>query len=162
MLSKRKKGRKVSYKSKKRICITVNSHVNSSKTNNSNTSNSDNVIGNSIIPCININTKISLNKLITLQKETDTESINIINDEIMDDNNTSEEISSHQNSVEVIDHKCDDNGKKLNTVEEADVTSIHSINVANNISMNDDDSSIQKYYAPFLSLKNHEDASSGS
>ena len=64
----RKKGSKVSYKSRKRRCITVNSHVNSSETNNSNTSNSDNAIENSKLPCINLHTKIPLNKLITLKK----------------------------------------------------------------------------------------------
>ena len=42
-------------------------------------------------------TKISLNKIVTLQKETDTDSSNIINDEITDDNNTSEEILCHKN-----------------------------------------------------------------
>ena len=57
--------------------------------------------------------KFHLDKVITLQKETDTESSTRINDEIMDDNNTSEEISSHQNSAEVIDHKYDDNGINL-------------------------------------------------
>ena len=31
----------------------------------------------------------------------------------MDDNNASEEISSHQNSAGVIDHTCDDNGINL-------------------------------------------------
>ena len=44
-----------------------------------------------------------------MQKETDTESSNIIIDEITDDNNTSEEILSHQNSAELIDHTCDYN-----------------------------------------------------
>ena len=58
----------------------------------------------------------------------------------MDDNNTSESFSSHQNSVEVIDHICDDNGKTiLNREEEADVKLIHSINAANDKSMIDDD-----------------------
>ena len=47
-----------------------------------------------------------------MQKETDIESSNSINDEIMDGSNTSEEISSHQNSSGVIDHTCDENGKK--------------------------------------------------
>ena len=31
----------------------------------------------------------------------------------MDENNISEEISSHQNSAEIIDHTCDDNGINL-------------------------------------------------
>ena len=46
--------------------------------------------------------------------------------------NISEEISSHQNLAEVIYHTCDDNGiVLLNTEEEADVISIHSINATN-------------------------------
>ena len=60
-----KQGRKLSLKSKKRICITVNSHFNSSETNNLKTSNSDNVIGNSNLPCMNVHNKISLNKIDT-------------------------------------------------------------------------------------------------
>ena len=66
-LSRKKQGRKVSFNSKKRRCITVNSHLNSRKTTNSDTSNSDDVIGNSNIPCIKNHTKSSLNKRITLQ-----------------------------------------------------------------------------------------------
>ena len=61
-------GRKVSFKSNKKICITVNSHLNSSETDNYKTSNSDDVIGNSNLPRINDHTKIALDKLITLQK----------------------------------------------------------------------------------------------
>ena len=62
-----------------------------------------------------------------------------------------------------MDHTCDDNGNNLpNIEEEADVTSIHSINAKNEISMNYDDNYIHKYYAPFLSSKNHEDVSYGS
>ena len=34
-------------------------------------------------------------------------------DEIMDENNISEGISSHQNPAESIDHTCDDNGINL-------------------------------------------------
>ena len=72
-------------------------------------------------------------------------------------------MSSHQNSAEVIDPKFDDNGSNLlNTEEEADVTYIHYINATNDICMNDDENFIHKYYAPFLSSKNHEDVSSGS
>ena len=59
---------KVSYKSKKKRCVTINSHVNSGETNNSNTPNSENVIGNSNLTHINFITKIPLNKLITLKK----------------------------------------------------------------------------------------------
>ena len=54
----------------------------------------------------------------------------------MDENNISEEIYSRQNSAEIIDHTCDENGiNLLNTEEEADVTSIHSINATNDMSM---------------------------
>ena len=53
----RKQEMKVSFKSKKNRCIAVNSHFNSSETNNSKTSNSDDVIGNSNLPCINVHTK---------------------------------------------------------------------------------------------------------
>ena len=68
-------------------------------------------------------------------------------------------MSSHKNSVEVIDHACDDNQINLfNTDEEADITSIHSINATNDISRNDDDNFIGKHYAPFLS-KIREDVS---
>ena len=81
----------------------------------------------------------------------------------MDDNNRSEEISSHQSLSEVIDHTCDDNVMfLLNTEEEADVTPIHYMNATNDISMNDDDNFIHKYYAPFLLSNNHEYVSSGS
>ena len=85
-----------------------------------------------------------------MKKETDADSSASINDEILDDNNTSEEISPHQNSAEVIDHTCDDNGINLfNTEEEADLTSINFINATNYVSMNGDDNFIYKYYAPF-------------
>ena len=63
--------------------INVGSHVSSSENNNFNISKSDNVIVNSNLPHINDHTKSSLNKLITLQKETDTDSSTSINDEIM-------------------------------------------------------------------------------
>ena len=42
------------------------------------------------------------------------------------------------------------------------MTSIHSINATNDISMNDDDKFIHKCYPPFLSSKNHEDVCYGS
>ena len=80
------------YISKKRICTTVNSHTKRNISNNLNTSNSDNVIGNLNRPCFNVHIKYFFNTLITLQKETDTESSNSINDEIIDENNISEEI----------------------------------------------------------------------
>ena len=64
--------------------------------------------------------------------------------------NTSKEISCHQNSEEVIDHTCDDNGNNVPKIEgEADVTPINSINATNSISMKYDDNYLQKYYAPF-------------
>ena len=78
-----------------------------------NTSNRDNVIGNLNLLHINVQNEIPFNTLITFQRETDTESSFIIDDEIMDKNNLSEEISSHKNLAEIIDHTCDENGKKL-------------------------------------------------
>ena len=63
----------------------------------------------------------------------------------------------------MITHTCDYNGiDLLNKKEESGVTSIQSINENNNISMNDDENSIHKYYAPLLTSKNNEDVSSGS
>ena len=103
-------------KSKKRQCITVNSHFNTSE-KKSNTSNSDDVIGNSNLPCINIHTKISLNKLITLQKETVAKSSISINDEMTDDNNTSEEISCNKNPEELMYITCDYNGSNVLNIE---------------------------------------------
>ena len=58
-------------------------------------------MGHSNSPCINVHAKCLLNKLITLQKETDKKSSISTNDEITYYNNTSEEISCHQNSGEV-------------------------------------------------------------
>ena len=52
--------------------------------------------------------------------------------------------------------------KLLNTEEEEYFTSINYINITNDISMNDDENFIHKYYTPFLSSKNHEDLLSGS
>ena len=66
--SRRRKGRKVSFKYRKSRCITVNSYFNSIETNNSNISSSDNVIGNSKLPRINVHIKISLNKIINFRK----------------------------------------------------------------------------------------------
>ena len=107
--SRRKHGWKVFYKSKNRIYTTVTSHVNISDSTDMNTYNRDNVIVNSNIPCINVHTERSSNEIVTLHKETDTESSTSINEENMDDNTASEEIASHQNSTGVIDHTCDDN-----------------------------------------------------
>ena len=144
-LSRRKQGRNVLYIYKKRRCDIVNSYVNSSQSNHFNTSNSDNVIVNSNLPIINVQTKSSLNTLITFPKSTDIQSSIIINDEIIYKNNISEEISSRHDSAGLIDHTCDDNGKHLlNTEEEVEVTSINSINATNEISINDDDNFIHK------------------
>ena len=66
MPSIRKKGMNVSFKAKKSICVTVNSHSKNSKTNNPKTSSSDNIIGNSNLPSINVFTKSSLKKINTL------------------------------------------------------------------------------------------------
>ena len=84
MLSRRKQGGNILYIFKKKICTTVISHVNSSESDHLNTSNSDNAIINSKLPRINVPTESRFNTLITLQKETDTESNIIINDEIID------------------------------------------------------------------------------
>ena len=83
-------GRKIWYISKKRRCTTVDSHINSSISNNFNTSNSDNFIVNSNVPFINVQTESSFNILIILKKRTDIESLISINDEIIDNNNISE------------------------------------------------------------------------
>ena len=109
MFSRRKKCQECLSKSRKRIFTTVNSHINSSESNNLNTSNGYIVIGKSKLPHINVHTKSSFNKLFTLKRETDTESSIGIHDEMIDEKNTSEEISSHKNSTEVNDHTCDDN-----------------------------------------------------
>ena len=97
--SRRKQGRKFSFKSNKTISITVKSHFKISKTNNSNTPNSADVIGNSNPPRINIHTKISLNKLITMQEENNTRSSVIINDEMTDEKNTSEELPCQHDNI---------------------------------------------------------------
>ena len=58
----------------------------------------------------------------------------------MDDKNASEAIATHQNSTGVIDHSCDDNVINLiNREEEADATSIQSINWTNDTCITDDD-----------------------
>ena len=48
-----------------------------------------------------------------MQKNTDTESSTSINYKITHDSNTSEEISFHRDSEELIYHTCDDNGINL-------------------------------------------------
>ena len=81
----------------------------------------------------------------------------------MDVNNTSEEILCHQDSEKVMVKRTYSSGNNvLNIEEEADSTSIHSINETNYISMNYYDNYMHEYYAPFLSSKNHEYVSSGS
>ena len=105
------------YSSLRRGDVLLLTHISTVSKKYSNTSNTDNVVGNSNITCINVHAKSPRNKLITLQKQTDTESSTSINDEIMDNNNTSEVISSHQNLVEVIDHTCDNNGTDLLNIE---------------------------------------------
>ena len=64
-----------------------------------NTSKIDDVIGNLKLPHIKVHTKILLNKIITLQKETNKQSSISINDLMMDDNNTSEEISCQHDNI---------------------------------------------------------------
>ena len=93
--SRTKQGGNILYISNRRRCNTIKSHVNSSKWNNTNTSNSANFIGNSNLPCINVQTKSYFNTLITNQKETDTESSISINDESIDENNIIQEIAFH-------------------------------------------------------------------
>ena len=116
--SRGKQIRNVTYISKKRICTTVNSHVNSKEPNNLNTLNSDNVIRTSNFPHRNVKNDSPFDTLGTLQKVTDTESSVSINDEKTDKNNIREEISYHQKPAEVIDHTCDDNGINLLNIEE--------------------------------------------
>ena len=111
--SRRKHGRKVSYKSNKRIWNTVNSHVNSSESNNMNTWNSDNVIGNSNLPNTNVQTESSLNTLITLQTEKYTESSISINNEKMDGKIWVKKYNLIKIQNWVIDNTCDDNGNNF-------------------------------------------------
>ena len=47
---------------------------------------------------------------LNIQTETDTDSSISINNETIDENNISEEISYYHNSAELIDNKCDDDG----------------------------------------------------
>ena len=75
--------------------------------------NSDNVIGMSNFPHRNVQNENSFNTLINLQKIIYTKSSVSINDETTDHNNMSEEISSHQNYAEIIDHACDNSGITL-------------------------------------------------
>ena len=58
-----------------------------------------------------------------------------------------------------MDHTCENKENNVLSIEEkVDVTSIHSINTNNDISINDRDKFMHKYYAPFLSSNNHEGA----
>ena len=78
------------YKSNKRRCTTVISHVNSIKSNHLNTSNSDNVIGTLNLTQINSQNGSPFNTIIVLQKVTDIYSSVSINDERKYQNNKSE------------------------------------------------------------------------
>ena len=69
MSSIQKQWRKVSFKSKKSICITVNLCLNSSETNHLDESKSDNVIRNSNLPSIIVHTKSLLKNIINMQKK---------------------------------------------------------------------------------------------
>ena len=75
----------------------------------------------------------------------------------MDDQNIiNEEISSHQHLAETIDNTLHDNRINLvDTEEEGDLNSIHSIDDTNHLSMLYDNNYIHKYYAPFLLSKNN-------
>ena len=115
-----------------------------------NTSNSDNLIGTINLPHRNVQNNSSFDTLITLQKVTYTESSDRIKNKRTKQNNITEDISSHQNSAEIIDHALDENGINLfNTKEAVDIKSINSINETNQISINDDENYIHEYYAPF-------------
>ena len=104
-----------------------------------NTSNSDNDTGTSIFTRSNVQNDSSLNTLINLKKVTYTEPSVSINDEKTDQNHISEEISSHQNPAEIIDHAYDGSGINLeNTEKEVDLTCIRYTNKTNDISKNDD------------------------
>ena len=80
------------------IYITLNSHLNSSESNNLNTSNSDNVTGNSNLTHINVKNDSPFNTIITFQKRKYKDSSFSINDKIPYENNISREILYHQNS----------------------------------------------------------------
>ena len=79
-----------------------------------NISNSHHDIGTSKFTHRNVQNGSLFNKLITLQRVIiDTESSVGINNEIIDQNHITEEISFHQNLAEIIDHACDDSGINL-------------------------------------------------
>ena len=81
MLSRRKQGQNILYKTNNRRCTNVISHVNSNKLNKSNVSKSDNLIGTSNLPHRNVQNDSSFNTLIILQKLAETESSASIKDE---------------------------------------------------------------------------------
>ena len=81
----RKQGRKVSYKSKKRRCTTVNSQAKSWKLNIRDTTKTDNFVGNLNLSRINIKIETSLDKIITLNIESDIESSICINYETIEE-----------------------------------------------------------------------------
>ena len=162
-LLRRKQVRKVFHKSKKRRCSTFISHVNSNDSNNLHKSNSDNVIVTSKISSYERSKRQSIKFTSSFTKISDIDSSASIIDEIMDKNNIGEAISSDKNSSEIIDHTYDDNGiNSVNIEEEYNVTFIISINAINDISMNYGENYMHKYYAPFLSSKNHADIFSGT
>ena len=75
------------------------SHVNINKSNYYNSSNSGNVIGTSNFPYNNIQNGSLFNTIVTSHKVIDTDSSVNIKYERTDQNNISEEISSHKNSA---------------------------------------------------------------
>ena len=102
-------------------------------------SNSDNDIGTSNFTHSNVQNDSSLNTLINLQKVMDKEPNVSINYEKTDQNHIGEDISSHQNPAEIIDHAYDDSGINLvNTEDEVHFTCIRYKNKTNDISKNYD------------------------
>ena len=67
--SRRKQRSNISYISSKIRCNIINSHINSSESNNPDTSNSDNVIGNPNFPHINVQNDSTFNTLFILPKK---------------------------------------------------------------------------------------------
>ena len=119
---RRNHGRKVLAKAKDAICTNIISHVNSNESNNLQTLNIDNVKITSNCPYLAVKIGSSSNKSINLPNIIDTESSVCINDKITVSNDINKENSSHQSSLEIIYHLCNDSGVNLyNTEEEVDV-----------------------------------------
>ena len=98
----------------------------------------------------NVQNGSSLNTLINLQQVIHKDSIVTINDERTYQNNFSEEISSHTNPADIIDHECDDSVINLiNIEEEVCFTCIHSTNETNDIYNKYDYNISKKYSNPF-------------